>query len=71
MWTALWGVSVPRKRRQETRSTGPVASFVYQELASSPPAMKVTAPQPKERDWNVSTAPAITAIRNKIDEMLM
>lgn len=33
--------------------------------------MKVTAPQPKERDWNVSTAPAITAIRNKIAEMLI
>jgi hypothetical protein len=44
---------------------------VHQDDASSPPAMKVTAPQPKERDWNVSTAPAITAMRNKIAEILM
>jgi len=68
---ALGGVGSQKEAAGDPRCTGPVASFVYQELASSPPAMKVTAPQPKERDWNVSTAPAITAIRNKIDEMLM
>jgi hypothetical protein len=33
--------------------------------------MNVTAPQPGERVWKVSQAPAMTAIRNKIADTPM